>query len=183
MSEGPMLVMSRLRTASVTLSGAALAFFATGMLVSLSRSGTLLGSMVLGAVALVLAIKTRQSTSARPGRVLAFVMAGLAIIAPAVIVVAVISAGTLAPTAAYTLTVDSPNPVNVIIKNGADRTSARWDSGDTITLNSTATVIGINAQTTTPTTVISCEIRRDGNIVVTNERAGAVDCSFLEGDD
>ncbi|MFG6444895.1 hypothetical protein ACFXP7_06175 [Microbacterium sp. P06] len=183
MPEGSSLAVSRLRMASVGLSLAALAFFAVGMLLSWSRVAVLILPVVFGVVALVLAIRARGFAAARPGRVIAFVMSALAMIVPAVTIVAVILAGALAPSAVYTLTVDSSEPVNVVIRNGADRTSVEWDSGDTITLDSNATVIGIGAQTSTPTTVISCEIRRDGNILVADERAGSVDCSFIEGDE
>jgi hypothetical protein len=183
MTEGPMLAVSRLRVASVGLSVAALAFLAVGLLLTWPRVAVLIVPVVLGVIALVLAIRAQGFAAAGPGRVIAFVMSALAIIAPALTIVAVIFAGALAPSADYTLTVDSPEPVNVVIKNGADRTRAAWDSGDTITLDSNATVIGIGAQTSTRTTVISCEVRRDGIIVAAEERAGSVDCSFLDGDD
>jgi hypothetical protein len=183
MSEGPMLAVSRLRVASVGLSVAALAFFAMGMLLSWSRVAVLIVPVVLGVVALVLAIRARGFAAARPDRVIAFVMSALAMIAPAVTIVAVILAEVLAPSAVYTLTVDSPEPVNVVIRDGADRTKGAWDSGDTITLDSNATVIGIGVQTSTPTAVISCEIRRDGKILAADERAGSVNCSFIEGDE
>ncbi|WP_164477916.1 hypothetical protein [Nocardioides pantholopis] len=175
--------MSRLRVASVGLSVAAIASFAMGMLLSWSRMAVLIVPVVLGVVALVLAIRARGPAPARPGRVVAFVMSALAIIAPALTIVAVIRPGVLAPSAVYTITVDSPEPVDVIIREGAEHTSKAWASGDTITLDSNATVIGTAAHTSTPTTVISCEIRRDGVIVATEERAGSVNCSFIEGDE
>ncbi|AQX80966.1 hypothetical protein BWO91_14235 [Plantibacter flavus] len=174
-----------MRMASVVLSMVALAFFAMAMLLSSSSSRVVLlvGPIVLGAVALVFALMARGSAVARPGPVIAFVLATLAIIVPAVVVGAVISSVAAAPSAVYTIEVDSPDPVDVVIRDGADRTSATWDSGDTITLDSNATVIGINARTPVSTTVISCEIRRDGTVLVADERAGTVDCSFVEGDD
>ncbi|MCL3819375.1 hypothetical protein [Aeromicrobium wangtongii] len=178
-----MLAVSRLRVASVRISVAALAFFAMGMLLSWSRMAVLIVPVVLGAVALVLAIRGRGFPAARPGRVIAFVMSVLAMIAPAATIAAVFLAEALAPSATFTLTVDSPETVNVVIREGADRMSAAWDSGDTITLESNATVIGIGVKTSTRTTVISCEIRRDGIIVAAEERAGSVDCSFIEGDE
>jgi hypothetical protein len=181
--EGPTLAVSRLRVASVGLSVAALVFFAIGMLMSWSRVAVLIVPVVLGVAALVLAIRARGSAAARPGRVIAFVLSALAMITPAVTIVAVLLAGALAPSAVYTLTVESPEPVTVVIREGADRTSVQWDSGDTITLDSNATVIGIGVQTSTPTTVISCEIRHDGIILAAEERAGSVDCSFIEGDE
>jgi len=179
MPEGQMLAVPRLRVASVGLSVAALAFFAMGILLSWSRMVVLIVPVVLGVVALVLAIRTRRFAAARSGRVIAFVMSALAIISPAI----TIASEALAPSAVYTLTVNSPAPVNVVVRDGADRTNAKWDSGDTITLDSNATGLGIGAQTSTPTTVISCEIRRDGNILAADERAGSVDCSFVEGDE
>ncbi|MCD4535940.1 hypothetical protein LRP67_17770 [Nocardioides sp. cx-169] len=183
MRENPMVAVSRLRVASVGLSVVALAFFAMGMLLSWSRMAVLFVPVVLGVVALVLAIRARGSAPARPGRVVAFAMSVLAMITPALTIVAVIRPGVLAPSAVYTITVHSPESVDVIIREGAERTSKAWDSGDTLTLDSRATVIGVGAQTSTPTTVISCEIRRDGIIVATEERAGSVDCSFVEGDE
>ncbi|MCD9197919.1 hypothetical protein [Aeromicrobium wangtongii] len=184
MLEGPMLAVSGLRVASVRLSVAALAFFAMGMLLSWSRMAVLIVPVVLGAVALVLAIRGRGFPGARPGRVIAFVMSVLAMIAPAATIAAVLLlTGPLAPSATYTLTVDSPETVNVVVRKGADRMSAAWDSGDTITFESNATVIGIGVKTSTRTTVISCEIRRDGIIVAAEERAGSVDCSFIKGDE
>jgi hypothetical protein len=177
-----MLAVSRQRVASVGLSVAALVFFAIGMLMSWSRVAVLIVPVVLGVVALVLAIRARGFAAARPGRVIAFVLSALTIITPTVTIGAVLLAGALAPSAVYTLTVDSPEPVTVVIRDGADRTRAGWDSGKTITLDSNATVIGIGAQTSTPTTVISCEIRREGIILAANERAGSVDCSFIDGD-
>ncbi|MEV7693341.1 hypothetical protein AB0N73_08405 [Microbacterium sp. NPDC089189] len=183
MPEGRALAVSRLRLASVVLSIVALAFFAMTLLLSSSRVVLLLGPIVLGAVALVLALMARGSADARPGRVIAFVLAPLAMMVPAVVVVAAISSGAAAPSAVYTIEVDSPDPVDVVIRDGADRTTATWNSGDTITLDSNATVIGINARTPVATTVISCEIRRDGNVLVADERAGSVDCSFVEGDE
>ncbi|MFG6402976.1 MULTISPECIES: hypothetical protein [unclassified Microbacterium] len=181
MPEDQKLAVTRLRVASVVLSVAALAFFAMGMLLSWSRVALLIVPVALGVVALVLAIRARRPAAARPGRVVAFVMSALAIITPVVAVVAVLLAEALAPSAVYTLRVDSPDAVSVIIRNGADRTAAEWDSGDTITLDSNQTVIGINAKSSTPTTVISCEIRRDGRILAADERAGSVDCGFNEG--
>ncbi|MQW74882.1 hypothetical protein GHK92_03270 [Nocardioides sp. dk4132] len=143
--------------------------------------------VVLGVVALVLAIRSRRFAAGRPGRVIAFVMSALATIAPAVTIVAVILAtGVLAPSSVYTLTVDSPDPVNVIMRDGAEHTYEAWYSGRTITLDSNETVIGIGAQTqtsTSATTVISCEIRREGIVVAAEERAGSVDCSFIKGDE
>lgn len=184
MRESPMVAVSRLRVASVGLSVAALAFFAMGMLLSWSRMAVLIVPVVLGVVALVLAIRARGSAPVRPGRVVAFAMSVLAMIAPALTIVAVILAtGVLAPSAVYTITVDSPEPVDVVIREGADSTSKAWGSGDTITLDSNATVFGIAAHTSTPTTVISCEIRRDGIIVAAEERAGSVNCSFIKGDE
>lgn len=186
MAEGRILAVSRMRMASLGLSILALASFAMGMLLASSSSSrvvVLIGPIVLGAVALALAFRARGSAVNRSGRVIAFVMASLAMIVPAAVAGAVIFLGAAAPSAVYTLTVDSPDPVDVVIRDGADRTSATWDSGDAITLDSNETVIGINARTSVSTTVISCEIRRDGNIVVTDERAGSVDCSFIEGDD
>ena len=183
MPEGAVLAASRLRAASVGLSVAALAFFAMGILLSWPRVAVLIVPTVLGVIALVLAISARGIAAGRPGRVMAFVMSALAMLAPAVTIVAVVLAGALTPSAVYTLTVDSPEPVDVIIRDGADRTSATWDSGDSSTLHSNASVIGIGARAATPTTVISCEIRRDGNVVVSDERAGSVDCSVVEGDE
>jgi hypothetical protein len=142
MSEGPKLAVSRLRVTSVRVSVAALAFFAVGMILSWSRVAVLIVPVALGVVALILAIRARGFAAARPGRVIAFVMSALAMAAPAVTIVAVLLAEALAPSAVYTLTVDSPDPVNVIIRDGADHTRAQWDSGDTTTLDSNATVIG-----------------------------------------
>ncbi|MCR2793395.1 hypothetical protein NQ156_10020 [Microbacterium sp. zg.Y625] len=183
MPEGATLAVSRLRVASVGLSVAALALFAMGMLLSWSRMAVLIVPVVLGVVALVLAIRARGSAAARPGRAIAFLMSALAMIAPALAIGAVLLAPALAPSAVYTITVDSPEPVDVVIREGADSTSAAWDSGDTITLDSNATVIGIAAHTSTPTTVISCEIRRHGKILAAEERAGSVNCSFVEGEE
>ncbi len=179
MSEGVVLAVSRLRAASVGLSIAALAFFAMGILVSWPRVAVLVVPAVLGVIALVLAITARGIAAGRPGRVITFVMSAVAMLAPAVTLVAV----GWTPSAVYTLTVDSPEPVTVVIRDGADRTSETWSSGDSSTLRSNASVIGIGARAATPTTVISCEIRRDGNILVADERAGSVGCSFVEGDE
>jgi len=181
MLEGSALVASRLRVASVGLSAAALVFFVGGMLLSWSRVPVLIVPVLLGAAALVLAIRTRELVAVRPGRVVAFVMSALAMLTPAVTIGAVFAAGAFAPSAVYTLTVDSPEPVNVIVRDGADHKRSEWTTGRTITLDSNATVIGIGAQTSNPTTVISCEIRRDGKVLDSNERAGSVDCSFDEG--
>ncbi|SKC36552.1 hypothetical protein ACUWEX_01165 [Okibacterium fritillariae] len=183
MPEGRTLAVSRLRLASVVLSIVALVFFAMAMLLSSSRVAFLVGPVVLGAVALVLALMARGSAVARPGPVIAFMLATLAMIVPAVVVGSVIYSGAAAPSSVYMIEVDSPDPVDVVIRDGADRTSVTWDSGNTITLDSNATVIGINARTAVSTTVISCEIRRDGTVLVADERAGTVDCSFVEGDD
>ena len=183
MPEGATLAVSRLRVVSVGLSVAALALFAMGMLLSWSHTVVLIAPVVLGVVALVLAIRARGSAAARPGSAIAFLMSALAMITPALVIVAVLLAPALAPSAVYTITVDSPEPVDVVIREGADRTSAGWDSGRTITLDSNATVIGIGVKTSIRTTVISCEIRRDGIILSAEERAGSVDCSFIEGDE
>lgn len=183
MTEGRTLAVSRMRVASMALSVAALAFFAVGMLLSWSRVAVLIVPVVIGAVALVLAVRARGVAAPRFGRIIAIVLSALAIVAPAVTIGAVLLGGALATSATYTLTVDSPEPVNVVIREGADRTNEKWDSGETITLDSSATVIGIGAQASTPTTVISCEIRRDGNILVSDERAGSVDCSFTGRDE
>ena len=184
MPEGATLAVSRLRVASVGLSVAALALFAMGMLLSWSRVAVLIVPVALGVIALGLAVRARGSAAARPGRAIAFLMSVLAMITPAVTIVAVLLfTGPLAPSAVYTLTVDSPEPVDVIIRDGADHTRAGWRSGDTITLDSNAPFVGIGAQASTPTTVISCEIRRDGKILDAEERAGSVDCSSSEADE
>lgn len=183
MPEGPTLAVSRLRMASVALSIAALAFFVIGMLLSWSRVTVLIAPVMLGVVALGVAIRARKMSAARPGRAIALVLSVLAMITPAATIGAVLIAGALAPSMTYTLTVESPEPVNVIVRDGADHTRAEWESGDTITFDSNATVIGIGAKTSTPTTVISCEIRRAGKILAAEERAGSVDCSFVEGGD
>ena len=181
MPEGATLAVSRLRAASVGLSVAAIALFAMGMLLSWLHTVMLIAPVVLGVIAFGLAVKARGSAAARPGRAIAFGMSALAMISPALVIVAVLLAPALAPSAVYTITVDSPEPVDVVIREGADRTSAGWDSGQTVTLDSNATVIGIGVKTSTPTTVISCEIRRHGITLAAEERAGSVDCSFVEG--
>jgi hypothetical protein len=108
----------------VGLSVAALVFFAIGMLMSWSRVAVLIVPVVLGVVALVLAIRARGSAAGRPGRVIAFVLSALTIITPAVTMGAVLLAGALAPSAVYTLTVDSPEPVNVVIRKAP--TARAW---------------------------------------------------------
>lgn len=172
---------TRTRVLSVALSVAALVILAAGMLLSWSRVAVLALPVILGVIALVLAFRARWSVGARPGPAVTFLLAAVAIIAPALTVIGVILAGVFAPSASYTLTVDSPEPVTVIIRDGADSTTEQWSSGRSIRLGSSQGVVGIDARASEPTTVISCELVRDGRTISTDERAGSVDCSYNAG--
>lgn len=176
MSDGPPPTVSRLRVASMVLSLAALVFFAAGLLLW-SRLDVLLVSALLGLVALALALRDPGPAAARPRRVAAVVLSALAMVAPAATVAVVLVADAVGTSASYTVTVVSPDPVDVIIRKDAEKDRGRWDSGDSVRFTSRATVVGVNARSSTPTTVISCEISRDGRVVASQERAGSVDCS------
>jgi len=183
MPEGATFMGSRLRGVSVGLSIAGLVFLALGILLGWPRVAVLVPPVILGVVALVLAFRARAADGARPGPVVTFLLAAVAIVAPAATVATVILRGVFAPSAAYTITVDSTDPVDVTIRNGGQSTTEQWDAGKTLTLDSNQTVIGVNAKSSVDTTVVSCEIVRDGNVLVAREGAGSVNCSFIEGGD
>jgi len=181
--EGATSMGSRLRGVSVGLSIAGLVFLALGIFLGWPRVAVLVLPVILGVVALVLAFRARAADGARPGPVVTFLLAAMAIVAAAVTVATVILGGVFAPSAAYTITVDSTDPVDVTIRNGGQSTTEQWDAGKTIILDSNQTVIGVNAKSSVDTTVVSCEIVRDGNVLVAREGAGSVNCSFIEGGD
>lgn len=176
MSDAQTPTASRQRLASVALSVAGLVFLVAGLLSSWSRLDVLLVPVALGLVALALAVR-ETAAAARPSRVAAVVLSALSILSPVATVAVVLAADALGTSASYTLTVDSPEPVDVIVRKDAEQERARWDRGDSITFSSRASVVGIDARAATPTTVVSCEIRRDGRIVASAQRAGSVDCS------
>ncbi len=177
MSDGPTSTVSRQRLTSVALSVAGLVFLVAGLLLSWSRLEVLLVPVALGLVALALAVREGGAAAARPGRAAAFVLSALSVVSPVATVAVVVAVDAVGTSASYTLTVDSPGPVDVVIRTDADQERARWDGGDATTFTSRATVVGIDARAATPTTVISCEIRRDGRTVAAAQRAGSVDCS------
>ena len=88
-----------------------------------------------------------------------------------------LAADALGTSASYTLTVDSPGPVDVIVREDGEQRRESWAAGDSVRLTSRAKVVGIDARAATPTAMISCEIRRDGRVVASQQRAGSVDCS------
>lgn len=176
MSDAQTPTASRQRMASVALSVAGLVFLVAGLLSSWSRLDVLLVPVALGLVALALAVR-ETAAAARPSRVAAVVLSALSILSPVATVAVVLVADALGTSASYTLTVDSPEPVDVVVRKDADQERRRWDRGDSITFSSRASVVGIDARAATPTTVISCEIRRDGRTVASAQRAGSVDCS------
>ncbi|MCM3503257.1 hypothetical protein M3667_15400 [Microbacterium sp. P26] len=65
MSENPTLVASRLRTASVLFSAAALILLTMGLLLSWSRVAVLIAPVLMGAAALVFAVRARRSAPAK----------------------------------------------------------------------------------------------------------------------
>lgn len=176
MSDRPTPTVSRQRLTSVALSVAGLVVLVAGLLLSWSRLDVLLVPLALGLVALALALR-EPAAAARPGRVAAVVLSALSILGPVATVAVVLAVDALGASASYTLTVDSPEPVDLIVRKDAEQERARWGRGDSITFSSRASVVGIDARAATPTTVVSCEIRRDGRIVASAQRAGSVDCS------
>ncbi|MCM3503258.1 hypothetical protein M3667_15405 [Microbacterium sp. P26] len=69
------------------------------------------------------------------------------------------------------------------IRDGADSTTDQWNAGRSIRVESSQPVVGITVKSSVDTTMVSCEILRDGITVAADERAGSVDCSYIAGGD
>lgn len=176
MSDRPTSTASWQRRASTALSVAGLVVLVAGMLLSWPRVDVLLVPVALGLVALALAVRAPAGV-ARPRRVGTVVLSTLTILAPVATVAVVLAADALGSSASYTLTVDSPGPVDVIVREDGEQRRESWAAGDSVRFTSRAKVVGIDARAATPTAMISCEIRRDDRVVASQQRAGSVDCS------
>lgn len=174
---------SRRTQLSVGLAAAAFVAFTVSFFVPFPRWAVLTVPLAVGVMALVLALSTRNNFGTRPSRSLAIALSAIAALAP---IAAFAISGMIAtsnPEATYRLTIQSSGPISVVIKDGQTLTEERWPSGRSITLTSRATVVSIGAQATDPTSVLSCEVQREGNTIAIDERAGSVNCGYIAGSD
>lgn len=172
---------TRSRTASIVLSVVALV--GAVVLIFLRppawNVGLLALSILIGVIALSLALTSRRDTSSAGSARGAIVLAVLAVVAP-VIVLAVVTLPKLFPqSATYQITVESTGPIDVVINADAELTEEQWKGSKTITIDSSGGVVAIGAQAEENALVISCEIKRDGVVLDQQKRAGSVNCSYI----